>query len=161
MLTKIKVFYEQLCRFFYYGWKMKDAYEYDYNSVEQAQYFSLLRLKKFMDSDKTHLMWNDSKDTKLMKRLAETVELSKYLVNHDRSFKNYRKLRKKYKSNKKRGRFDIFEDTFMEYKNAKPIDDKLFRFMMKKAFERDGKEYKAKKKRFEHLMSTYLQHWWD
>lgn len=161
MVRKIRILYEQLCRFFYYGWNMRNAYEFDSSSVELAQYYSLLRLKKFMESDKTHLAWNDSKDTKLMKRLAEAVKLSGELVKIDNetSNKHYSKFRKKYKSNDKKNSISyLFGD---RYTKAKEIDDKLFTFMLRKAFKKDSTVFLEKNKRFEYLMSKYLKHWWD
>jgi len=162
MLKKIIIFYEQVCRFLYYGWNMRNAYEFDSSSVELAQHYSLLRLKKFMESDKTHLAWNDSKDTKLMKRLAEAVKLSGELLKIDdgTSHKHYSKLRKKYKPKKKNDTLS-FIDKLYDTSETKEIDDKLFTFMLRKAFKKDNTVFLEKKKRFEYLMSKYLKHWWD
>ena len=75
MITKIRILYEQICRFLYYGWHLRNANEFDSYSILQAEKAAADRLVKLMKSDKTHLVWNSSKQTNLMKKLLEYHEL--------------------------------------------------------------------------------------
>ena len=73
----MKKLFNYLYKFFYYGYWGTKTVPYDANSVDQLIYAHMKETLKFMESDKTHLLWNSSeKQNKgLMRKLKEFVEL--------------------------------------------------------------------------------------
>lgn len=143
-------------RVFYYGWKMRWSWDFDAWTIYDVLYLKLDRVHGCMINH-SHLMWNSRPDTKLMKRLCEAKHLAKKLSeNYKYEHRNYSKLRIKYTSRK--GKDGIFSSL---HENSKVIDGKLYRFMVKKAFEKDEKEMENVTRRFHYLIEKYAGQWWD
>lgn len=149
----LKSKYKMLCRMFYWGWHMRNSYDYDARTIYKVLYRKLSRLQYEMEND-GHCIWNDS-NTNLMKKLKESKQLAKKLSKYSYS-KNYEQVFKKYKSNKKEN--IVFFDL---HKDAKCIDSALYSFIVRKAFNKDSNEEAYDKKRLFYLLEKYIQHWWD
>lgn len=91
--------YSYVARFIYYG-RVGASYTQDYDAQggHTLLYYHLLRVQKFMKSKNTHLTWNSSGNTGLMRKLDELVELGRRRVEDDdfNTFYHYGKAVDKY-----------------------------------------------------------------
>ena len=143
------VSHEQICRFFYYGWKMRNAYEFDSHSILMADHYATTRLLKFMQSNSTHTLWT-SYDSKLLRRLIEYQNLGERLLKY-----HYNDNTNKFFDSIGNPGFDeLWGDNRKEW-------TKYESFCFKKAVERDTMEAKNDWKRYCKLRERYLQMWWD
>lgn len=143
LLYKIKAIYQAICRFFYYGKVGMKCYAFDASAVYDLEYAHMKRVKDFMMSDKTHLMWNDSNDTKDMKRLIEFTELSRLMSREVLCMSNYMRLPEHIRDNH-------------EWLYNRPMN-KLKRIALKK----DRLLEVDRKKRYHQLREKYLETFWD
>ena len=153
-LTPLRSFKEQVERMFYWAIRMRKSYDFDAQTLYATIYYKLDAVYDTMKNH-SHLQWNSSEDTKLMKRLNEARLLAKRLSEwkeHDRAVV----VMDKYKPNNERR--SILN---MNRGNAKSINPKLYSFMFRAAVEKDQVEYKDTKRRLYHLLETYLDYWWD
>ena len=124
---------ERIYRFFYYGWKSIDFYEFDYSSVLQSEKLAVDRLVNFMLSDKTHLMWNDNSGRQ---------------SNHMRKLLEYHGLLGK-----------ILDGNY--HRNFSKIYPTENKFKIRRALNIDNIERKNDWERYCYLRYKYLHFWWD
>lgn len=161
MIYKIKSLYyqysEMIKRIFYYGWGMRKSYDFDAWTLYGSIYLKLDRVYDCM-LNHSHLMWNSSPDTNLMKKLCEAKNIARMLAKeHTLQEHSYlSEVFSKYTSIKKKN--TIFSDT---YPDAKIINDKLLKFMTKKAIEKDSRRVTELQERLHYLLLKYTSHWWD
>ena len=72
-----KRIYNYVDKFIYYGKAGAKTYDFDANSLEHLIYAHIKRVRKFMDSDNTHLVWNSERKKGLIRKLYELEELCK------------------------------------------------------------------------------------
>lgn len=147
----ITIKWEMLCRMCYYGWHMRNSYDFDGHTVYHMLYLKLERMQKTM-STHGHTVWTDG-DTKLMRKLQE-AKIIAYKLNNSLDF-HAMKFMHKYKTD---DRSWFGSDLFP---NAKLIDHKLYSYMLKKAWDKDYNYEKFLKTRLYYLLQTYLDQWWD
>lgn len=86
MIYKIKTswwkFQRNVKNFFHYGWKFRNTFDFDGSTLYEAQYYKLERLYNCMLHN-SHLQWNSSPNTRLMRRLCEAKHLAKYLYDYN------------------------------------------------------------------------------
>jgi len=151
--------YEMLERMIFWGWNMR--WSYDFESLECYEML-YLKLKRVYECHRDHgnCMWNSNPLNKDMKRLREAVGLAKWLNENSNGVrKNYTKVSEKYYNSEDRG--CLVNESRKLYPKAKPINSKLYSFMLSKAFEKDDQEYITKKNRFFFFFFKYLEVWWD
>lgn len=142
-----KKIYNYLDKFIYYGKAGTKTFDFDANSIDILIYAHVKRVRKFMDSDKTHLVWNSERKRGLIRKLYELEELCKRKVENEFNDMYYVSLYyKKYKP------LNLFE------KLNKSIED---REAFKKAYTKDLKIAESREKRYNKLMSEYLDKFWD
>lgn len=139
--------YTFIKRFVYYGYHgAKYTRDYDANSVDALIYCHMKRVSDFMHSpNKTHLLWNDSPDTKGMKRLREFTELAKRRTEND--FNDYYYYLK-------------FTEEHPDYE---PLDfnGNKYRKQMRLAFKKDRIIADGLEKRYWYMLQKYLPGFWD
>lgn len=155
MINFLIVKYEMLCRMLFWGWNMRHSYDFDAQTLYDIIYLKLDRVYNCMLSD-SHCAWNSSPDTKLMRRLYEARTLAKRLSEGDMYLNSSVKLTEKYRDIKPRGLLSSYLD-----QNSKPIESKLYSYILKKAFEKDNTRYQTDKQRLFMLLNKYLSEWWD
>lgn len=69
-------FYEKIKRMIFWGWKMRNSYDYDAHTIYEMLQWKLERLLHVFKYD-GHCVWNNSEDNKRMKDLKEAIELLK------------------------------------------------------------------------------------
>lgn len=144
---KIIIFYEKLCRFFYYGYHGTKTFEFCADSMDVLIAAHIKRVLKFMESDKTHLIWNDDRDTKGMRLLREFNELCQRKVQNGDRFNPYYFAGQ---VNKKHGRSIILS-------RKTSIHRKEFRRAMKK----DHMIEKQLQDRYHYLLRKHVPTFWD
>lgn len=152
-----KRIYKYIDKFIYYGKAGTKTYDFDANSLDILIYAHIKRVRKFMDSDNTHLVWNSERKRGLIRKLYELEELCKRKIEYSDLNEHYylKKeidkygvgISKKVLINGKT--FYTFEKT-EEEKKDKSI-----------AIKKDLKIAKSRKKRYDKLMSEYLDKFWD
>lgn len=137
-----------ITKFFYYGYAGTKCVDYDASCIHTLIYAHMKRVKKFMYSDKTHLMWNNNVNNKDMRRLAEFVELSRRMSEHEmQAYYNMSKVREAFP------KFDItelFEDKDTDYKKA-----------VRSALKKDRINVAQLKKRYYTLLEERVPRFWD
>lgn len=142
-----KRIYNYVDKFIYYGKAGTRTYDFDANSLDILIYAHVKRVRKFMDSDKTHLVWNSERKKGLIRKLYELEELCKRKV--EKEFNDGYYINLYYKKHEP---LNLFE------KLNKSIED---REAFKKAYTKDLKIAQSRKKRYDKLMSEYLDKFWD
>jgi len=142
-----KRFYNYVDKFIYYGKAGTKAHDFDADSLDILIYSHIKRVRKFMDSDKTHLMWNSGRKRGLIRKLYELEELCKRKVENEFNDGYYMSL-----YYKKYGHFNLLENLNEGIKNKEAF---------KKAYAKDLEIAKSRKKRYDKLMSEYLDKFWD
>jgi hypothetical protein len=128
--------------FFYYGWVGKDLYDFDAHGCYNLIHAHIKRVKSFMYSDKTHLMWNDDEKNNLMRKLSEFEELSRQISNETiMNSRCYEELEKRHN-----------EGACLRI----PLTSKQKALMLL-----NWKQEKGKIDRFNYLFSKYIRYWWD
>ena len=136
-------------RFFYYGYHgAKYTFDFDASGSHNLIYAHMKRVKKFMNSDKTHLLWNDKSDTKLMRVLAEFTELCKRMSDDEMAtYYNYNKFKAKYP-----------DYNIIDILNEK---DESIKKEIRLAFKRDRAIAKQLTDRYYYLLENKMPAFWD
>jgi hypothetical protein len=146
-------------KYHYYGKIGMGVHDFDYDPYTmQAAHIS--RVKDFMLSDNTHLMWNDNAANNRMRKLLEASGLLNQLKagrNYDINYVG--KFLDKY--SKKDRQPNCLDGLFDDGRNRKPIRNELYDFFFKKAAEKDDAIMKGKKERLHYLVEKYGDQWWD
>lgn len=133
-----------LQKFLYYGYYGTKTYTFDANSVDILIYAHIKKVRRFMDSDNTHLVWNSCKKTGLIRKLYELEELCKRKIKNDFSSWHYSNIvREKYPDREK-----LFNN---------PVAKKA----LSKAIKKDQRVQESLKARYNHLFNHYLPYFWD
>lgn len=83
---RIRNFFRAIKRFFYWGWKLRNNYDWDYSYIYQVLHLKLRRM--YDDMTKRNITFGTDKNSSNMKRLLEACELSKRLYETNYRFKN-------------------------------------------------------------------------
>lgn len=162
MISNIKYWFinlfETLERMFYWGWKLRKSYDFDGNTLFDIIHLKLERLYK-CHRDHGHCEWNSSTETKLMKRLKEASELAKRLSDEEYTDKYSMRVFSNYIGSEGDG--FIYDSHKKFHPEAKEIDSNLYSVMLKKALNKDYKNYTNNKNRLFKLLDRYLDRWWD
>lgn len=141
-----KRLFNYLTRFYYYG-KVgaSETYDFDASGIDNLIYAHIKRVRKFMDSDKTHLMWNSERNKGLIRKLYEFEELCRRKCKHyDFNDHYYFGLELD-----KRG-FGI------KIKECEKVKKAKF-----KAIKKDEFIAKQRRERYYHLLRFYVAGFWD
>jgi hypothetical protein len=138
-------------RFLYYGYHgAKYTRAYDASGSHSLIYAHMKRVKKFMNSDKTHLLWNDKPDNKLMRQLAEFTELARRMSENEmKTYVNYHKFKAKYPD------YNIISRLSSENRDPK-IEKEI-----KLAFKKDRAISKQLTDRYFYLLENKMASFWD
>jgi hypothetical protein len=147
---------EMIGRMIYWGWHMRWSWDFDAGTIYKMLHLKLDRTYDCMKNH-SHLKWNSDVNNPGMRKLCEAKHLASKL-SKDNYHREYEKFSQMYKSNRK-DCMSIFKDD--HYPNAKIINEKLYSFMLKKAFKRDNLEKITDKRRFFMLLEKHIDSWWD
>lgn len=148
-LTKIPHrIYHKIEKFIYYGYYGSMCWDFDANCINTLIYAHMKRVNKFMNSNKTHLLWNNRIDTKGMRLLAEFTELSKRMSENElRSYTFYGKVREKFPEETKTLLFNS--------------ENKEFKRLMRIAFKKDRAICEQLTERYYYLLKKEVPGFWD
>lgn len=139
--------YNYIDKFIYYGFHGAKTYDYETHSSYYLMYVQIKRVRKFMDSDKTHLMWNSDGNNKgLIRKLYEFEELLKRKYENDLT--SYYYIRK-------------FHDQYRHISLRKGLNELLRSKEYKLASKKDAMVSKGLEQRFKYMLDHYLEMFWD
>lgn len=147
---------KRLSMMIWWAWKMRNSYDWDFCYLYEIIGLKLERMtKEFRENG--HCVWNSQPEGREFKRLLEARELANRLAwgsDQDETIKLYEKYDEPRKKDALSSALGIFE-------TAKEINPKLFRFMQKKAWEKDATRRNELRRRFYYLLEKYGESWWD
>lgn len=79
---KVRRFWEKLCRMCFWGWKMRNSYDWDFAYLYEMLYLKLDKMQQCMLQSGS-CVWCTSKETHLMRKLSICRELARRLWEHD------------------------------------------------------------------------------
>ena len=140
--------YLTVSKFIYYGYAGTKCVDFDASCIHNLIYAHMNRVSKYMNSDKTHLVWNNDPTTKGMRKLAEFTELSRRMAENEmRDYHFYGEVKKKYPSKS-------FEDMFGK-------KDPEYKRLIGIAFKKDRNVVDGLVKRYYHLLEKEVSGFWD
>ena len=150
-MYRIRNFFLFIKRFCYYGYiGASKTYDFEAHGIHTLIHAHMVRVKRFMNSDKTHLLWNDKPDNKGMKKLAEFTELSKQMA-EDEMRPNYYWLQI-YNEQNANGL-----DYFDRINESTEADKKRCGL----AFKKDNMISKQRLERYYYMLEKYTPGFWD
>lgn len=149
--------YNYIQKFYYYG-KIgaSKTYDFDASSIDVLIYSHIKRVRKFMDSEDTHLVWN-GKRTGLMKKLYEFEELCKRKCKND-DFNDMYYFSKEFKKYGLGKKVEFIRNGQKYYTYEKSDDHKKATSLARK---KDEKIAKQRTKRYYELLEKYVPQFWD
>lgn len=150
-------FYEKVKRMIFWGWKMRNSWDFDACTIYDMLQLKLERLL-YVFKNHGHCEWNSDENNSRMKQLREAIELLKRkgAVDELNYVDDVRKIAERegwiigYKD---KHRFNcIFKD---------PASEKKYRKLFKREFERHNKLYKLRHERLFELLKKNVDGWWD
>ena len=161
--VNISCFFETVERFFFWGWKLRNSYDWDHRYLVEIIHFKLKRMeKKFIKNSRCTWTERLSKGhpSGLAQKLKVAIKLSERYLNHDYSNETKHALHQEkygeftFKSEK--GYFITrYDKTKTEEENNKA--KKAFSKLMKEEDERR----EAERVQLFEIISKYSEHWWD
>lgn len=145
-----KRIYNFIEKFTYYGKAGTKTYDFDAGSVDILIYAHVKKVRKFMDSDKTHLVWNSERNKGLIRKLYELEELCKRKEKND-DFNDF------YYANLVNKKYNRKDRDFLELLNKDP----MYRKDIRNAYNKDSMIAQSRKKRYNELLCNYLEKFWD
>jgi hypothetical protein len=157
IMTDIRVFFDKIGRFFYWGWKLRESYEWDAHFVYEMIYLKLDDNYKCFKNH-GHLVWNESEHTNRMKKLREAKELAKKLFEDDYQLKSIEAVEAKY------GPIQLNFTKYGSFSSAKidyPVKSRAYRHYTDIMDRKFDTMRETDKKRLYYLLNKYLRYWWD
>ena len=161
--------YETLCRFLYWGWKLRHSYEWE--AGHGLYYMIYLKTKGLIDysRDHAHLCWNNNEDGTEFRKLKIACNLAKRLWEED--YHTHREIHNKKWGNKIE--FDFLPHSYD--KDGKPLTYSMISIneqrRSKEENEKERKEYRiaiekdqqqdSERKYLMELLFKYMDRWWD
>lgn len=156
---------KRILRFFYWGWMLKDSYDFDAQYIYQMLYLKLERMEKSFTLN-GHCVWNSNPNNKEMRKLRIAKTLAKRLWEDDDKTEQ-----------DEINRLDLkWGETIREFT---PAPNGLNRYTIKnrnvdsvEEQEKANKEYfsvhekssrkmQSEKKELFKLLSKHIDTWWD
>lgn len=149
---------EKIKRIVFWGWKLRNNYDFDAGYMYEVMYLKFDRLYYGMLAH-SHCVWNSSPSSKLMRRLYEARGLAKKLSESEYGRHSHTFLEKYYRINEYNPNGVNFCRPIGV--NAKLVSQEFYSYGLKKTLTRDENERKIDQKRLYHLMERYIDVWWD
>lgn len=162
ILRPFRIKYEMLCRMFFWGWKLRNNWDFDGETVYGILELKLERMYDCFKADEYHV-WCSSTENKRMRQLSEAILLCKRLNNN-------------YYENMSFAEIDaIFGDPsfhFVQLDNwfhsmevyrprVKTQEDKeFFSKEYKRIMNKYSKLHKQDQERFYYLLNNNVRQWW-
>jgi len=157
----VRIKYEMLGRMLFWGWNMRNSYDFDAHTIYDMLYLKLDRLYDLFENH-SHLMWNSDTQNKDMRRLCEARGLAKKLSKCDCYMRHYMKVRNTYRYEDQGDNSAWYTELVgYRYDNNKTISKEYFRRLSKSAMKLDSAEMKTDKDRLFKLLSDKIDQWWD
>jgi len=141
----------------YWGWNMRNNYDFGAQYIYEMLYHKLDRTYRYM-RDNGHCVWNESENSNLMRKLREARELAYRIWKDEEDIKAFEETDERYgfkmwttpEGNGSHRLHITWE--------RNPEEARKFRERRTRHYESIRKYYRE---RFYYLMSKYLERWWD
>lgn len=146
--------YEQIRRFFYWGWNLRNNADYDYGFLEELLYIKLARLYKELSKPSPFFSMTPGglRKLKCAEIIAERLFRDNYVINQ-------------YKSIEKRYGIEhhdlIWEKDSFEFRNNLTKHEKYVKHQYRLAGKRADQQEKNEKLALYSILSKYSQTWWN
>lgn len=159
LVDPIVNFYNKLSRMAFWAWHMRDNQDWDFNWFFATAHLKLGRMEKAI-LDNGHHVWQSNKKQRMCRSLLEAKELARRLSEEDLHHKFSMKFHDDYGylSNKINALDNLFG--IFELPQTK-LSPKTYRFLAKKAGEKDIERRNWHKERFFYLLNKFEEHWND
>ena len=156
---------KRILRFFYWGWMLKDSYDFDAQTIYQMLYLKLERMERSFTSN-GHCVWNSDPNNKGMRKLRVAKNLAKRLWEEDDKTEQDEINRLDLKWGERDREFIPTKNGLNRFiiknKNTKSEEEQL------KAdkeyfsiYEKSSKKMEYEKKQLFKLLSKHINYWWD
>lgn len=158
--------YERLCRMLYWGWHMRDSYDFDAQTLYEMTYRKLDRVYYVMKNH-GHLMWNSNENNRLMRELREARELARRMWQDEYDMKAFYEIEKRF------GKLKTWSEPaeysskfgqlyrFRSFWGGTPETDEKARPVYRRRIEHWQKVKRLHKKRLFYLLEKNTESWWD
>lgn len=136
---------EKIKRMIFWGWKMRNSYDFDASTLYDMIYYKLDRVYNCFLED-SHCVWNDGPNTKGMRKLRIARELARRLKDETYTY-HYEQYLLKYEPERLSTHW-----TSWTIRNRKEF---------KRAIQRDSAMQKRDNDYLFKLLNKNLTHWWD
>lgn len=143
-------------KFFYYGKIGADScWDFESHAIHNLVYAHMKRVKKFMHSDQTHLMWNSDPKNGLMRKLDEFTELARRM-SHNEMDDHYHFSKAREEVRTLYGEKDFFNINYPNDKIRKKCEKRI-----SIAMKKDDMIKKERIDRYYYLMQHVAPGFWD
>ena len=108
-IYKIRNLYDKISRMIFWGWHMRDNYDWDFNYTYHILYLKLSRIEKCI-IDNGHFLWQDNSKSRRCKSLKEAKEIARRLYFDDTIRYFTKQFHEEYGYNRVGG--DVFDQLF-------------------------------------------------
>ena len=157
--TEIRHFMESVCRFFYWGWKMRMNYDWDYTGIYEMLVYKLDRMIPLFEKNEFHCYSKKFiRKMKIIRSLAYRLSKSDYSRNYDAHNDTWGHSEYRFKANK-----DGLTSQMIFIDPPKVNDKNRKRYMesAKKATLNDNAEEVEDRILMFNMISKYIPKWWD
>lgn len=148
MIRWFQIQIERVKRMVYWGWNLRDSYDFDTMCMYQMMALKLERIHDVMKNH-SHLQWNSDERNNSMRKLSEAKMLAKRISKERYDMRAWEETEARYG---------------VDFSNGLPIwkycPEKAQKFFLTRAKHYDKME-KYEWERFHYLLEKYSKHWWD
>lgn len=155
MCTEVRHFWESICRFFYWGWKMRLSYDWDYSGIYEMMKLKLDRMIPIFENTEYH---HYSK--KFLQRMKIVRELARRLREED-YYQYYNAHITKWGRSKLSLEHNTRRCIFINPPTVTVENEDRYNKEYKLAIEEDEKDHQRDKKRFFDMLNHYIERWVD
>ncbi len=161
-MATIRQFIQTIGRFFFWGWKLRNSYDWEFSYLDQMIHLKLKRMLKQFQNGPT--VWgkdlnNNPPKQQLGRVFKRCVELSRRLSEHDYSEYTEKILDEKwgeYSRNPCRG-----ESWFTRVKVKTPADKKKCNKDILRYYAKSEKQQQSERIELHRLLGKYGDRFWD
>lgn len=162
-MATIRQFFRTIGRFFYWGWKLRNNYDFDYQYLEDIIYLKLKRMENQFKNGPTEWGWdlrNSPPKMRLGRVFKQCVELSRRLVEEDYSKHSDAILEQKY------GQYIYLDkpEKGLWFRREKLTTEDIKQKYYKDARrlnKSDEKREQSDREELHRLLGKYGRHFWD
>lgn len=144
--------FNQISRFFYWGWKLRNNHDFDGGYIYEMLELKLKRMKKAC-YENGHRVWSEK--SREYKAIVECIELCKKLGDEEHPY--YEMFEKEFGP----GLDYEFKDVGNGFTQLIDSNTPFYQKQRTFVFRKRESLQKARRERLFHLLNKWLPYWWD